>query len=382
MSIATRLEGKRMCICTGSGGVGKTTIAASIAIGLAARGQRVAVVTIDPARRLASALGIDELGNEPRIVGAQRFAAQGLDLRGELWAMTLDAKRTFDELIELLAPDAATRDAIFANRIYRELSSAVAGSQEFSAVAKLYELERSGRFDAIVLDTPPSRNALDFIEAPERLTGFVQGRALRILTAAPTGAAAAIAARGSGVVLAALRRITGVDLLADLGDFFRVIGTVVDGFAERAGAVTRMLSDPATTFLVVASPEPAPVEEAIFFRGRLAAAGMPFGGLIVNRVRVLARGAAAIDESALADDLGGDRALAARAAAALRDMRVIARRDAESVRRLSHELGDHHPTLIPQLAQEVSDTEGLLAMHRFLFATTRERPALLAQHAF
>ncbi len=186
MSVAKRMAGKRICICTGSGGVGKTTTAAAVAIGLAARGQRVAVVTIDPARRLASSLGLAELDNEPRRVEPAHFAGHGLELRGELWAMMLDAKRTFDELIELLAPNAATHEAILANRIYQELSSAVAGSQEFSAVAKLYELDASGRFDAIVLDTPPSRNALDFLDAPQRLTGFLEGRALKVLTA-PTG---------------------------------------------------------------------------------------------------------------------------------------------------------------------------------------------------
>ena len=282
------MAGKRICICTGSGGVGKTTTAAAVAMGLAARGQRVAVVTIDPARRLASSLGLEHLGNEPRLVDPAHFAGEGLELRGELWAMMLDAKRTFDELIELLAPDTATCEEILANRVYQELSSAVAGSQEFTAVAKLYELDASGRFDAIVLDTPPSRNALDFLDAPQRLTGFLEGRSLKILTA-PTGAAAAIAARGSGLVFSALRHVTGVDLLADLSAFFRVLSGVVDGFAERASAVSRLLADPATTFLIVASPEPAPVEEAIFFRHRLRDAGMPFGGLIVNRVRVLAR---------------------------------------------------------------------------------------------
>jgi anion-transporting ArsA/GET3 family ATPase len=188
MSIPERLAGKRICICTGSGGVGKTTTAAAIAIGLAARGQRVAVVTIDPARRLASALGLEQLGNEPRLVEPRRLARHDIAMRGELWAMMLDAKRTFDDLVELLAPDPITREEILANRVYQELSSAVAGSQEFTAVAKLYELEVSGRFDTIVLDTPPSRNALDFLDAPQRLTGFLEGRGLKALSA-PTGLA-------------------------------------------------------------------------------------------------------------------------------------------------------------------------------------------------
>jgi anion-transporting ArsA/GET3 family ATPase len=381
MSVAERMLGKRICICTGSGGVGKTTTAAAVAMGLAARGRRVAVVTIDPARRLAGSLGLEQLGNEPRLVDPAHFAGQGIDLRGELWAMMLDAKRTFDELIDLLAPDVATREAILANRIYQELSSAVAGSQEFTAVTKLYELDASGRFDAIVLDTPPSRNAIDFLDAPERLTGFLEGRALRLI-AAPTGAAAAIAARGSGVVFSALRRITGVDLLTDLGAFFRVLGGVVDGFAERASAVSRLLGDPATTFLIVTSPEPTSVEEAIFLRRRLSQAGMPFVGLVVNRVRVLARNPPTIEESALTANFGGDAELAARSVQALGDLRALARRDAASLRRLSVELDDEHPILVPQHARDVSDAAGLVAVQRFLFASRRERSALLAGEAF
>jgi anion-transporting ArsA/GET3 family ATPase len=380
MSVAELITGKRICICTGSGGVGKTTIAAAVAIGLAASGQRVAVVTIDPARRLASSLGLEHLGNEPRLVDPAHFAREGLEIRGELWAMMLDAKRTFDELIELLAPDTATCEEILANRVYQELSSAVAGSQEFTAVAKLYELDASGRFDTIVLDTPPSRNALDFLDAPQRLTGFLQGRHMKILTA-PTGAAAAIAARGSAVVFSALRHVTGVDLLADLSTFFGVLSGVVDGFAERANAVSRLLADPATTFLIVASPEPAPVEEAIFFRHRLRDAGMPFGGLIVNRMRVLARTSPMIDEAALTVDFGGDRDLALRSLRALGDLRALAHRDAASMQRLSVEV-DEHPLLVPQLDRDVHAIAGLVAVERFLFAAQPELAALLAQHAF
>ena len=381
MSVADRLAGKRICICTGSGGGGKTTTAAAVAIGLAASGQRVAVVTIDPARRLAGALGLEQLGNEPRMVKAGHFARHGVELRGELWAMMLDAKQTFDDLIEVLAPDAATRDEILANRIYQELSGAVAGSQEFTAVAKLYELDASGRFDTIVLDTPPSRNALDFLDAPQRLTGFLEGRALKVLTA-PTGAVARIAARGSGIVLSALRHVTGVDLLADLSAFFLVLSGVVDGFAERARAVDQLLGDPGTTFLIITSPEPAPVEEAIFFRRRLADAGMPFGGLIVNRTRLLAPTEPTIDEAALTADLGGDAELAARSLQTLRDLRALACRDAVSLRRLAAELDDEHPILVPQLDREISDAAGLVIVQRFLFAQPRETAALLSAQAF
>jgi anion-transporting ArsA/GET3 family ATPase len=381
MSVAERMVGKRICICAGSGGVGKTTTAAAVALGLAAHGRRVAVVTIDPARRLADSLGLEQLGNEPRLVAPDHFAGEGIEMQGELWAMMLDAKRTFDELIELLAPDPGTREAILANRIYQELSSAVAGSQEFTAVAKLYELDASGRFDAIVLDTPPSRNAMDFLDAPGRLTGFLEGRALKVITA-PTGAAAAIAARGSGLVFSALRRITGVDLLTDLGAFFGVLGSVVDGFAERASAVSRLLADDATTFLIVTSPEPTPVDEAIFLRRRLGEAGMPFGGLIVNRARLLAPTTPTIDESALTADFDGDGRLAARTMEALRDLRALARRDAASLRRLSAEFDGERPILVPQFDHDVSDVAGIAAVQRFLFAPHRERLKMLAAGAF
>jgi anion-transporting ArsA/GET3 family ATPase len=381
MSVAQRMLDRRICICTGSGGVGKTTTAAAVALGLAAEGRRVAVVTIDPARRLADSLGLEQLGNEPRLVEPDHFAGQGIEMRGELWAMMLDAKRTFDELIDVLAPDVTTREAILANRIYQELSSAVAGSQEFTAVAKLYELDASGRFDAIVLDTPPSRNAMDFLDAPDRLTGFLEGRALKVITA-PTGAAAVIAARGSGMVFSTLRRITGVDLLGDLSAFFRVLGGVVDGFAERANAVSRLLGDPATTFLIVTSPEPASVEEAIFLRRRLGQAGMPVGGLIVNRVRVLARNPPPVDESALTAELDGDDRLAARSVRALGDLRALAGRDAAGLRRLSTEFPGERPILVPQLEGDVSGVAGLVAVQRFLFASRRERSALLSERAF
>src|ERR687894_1774332 len=251
--IAERLEGKRVVICAGSGGVGKTTTSAALAMGLAAAGQRVAVVTIDPAKRLADSLGLEELGNEPRLVDPKRFKGHGIEMQGELWAMMLDAKRTFDELIGRLAPDEKTRDEILANRIYQELSAAVAGSQEFSAIAKLYDLHRSGRFDVLVLDTPPSRNALDFLDAPDRLTGFLEGRALKVFLA-PTGIAAKVLGRGTSVVFGVLRRVTGVDLLRDLSVFFRALGGMIDGFVTRARRVSALLSDPGTTFLIITSP--------------------------------------------------------------------------------------------------------------------------------
>ena len=267
--------------------------------------------------------------------------------------MMLDAKRTFDELIEHLAPDEQTRDEVLANRIYQQLSSAVAGSQEFTAIAKLYELDRDGDYDVLVLDTPPSRNALDFLDAPGRLTGFFQGRAIRVFLR-PAGFSGRILGRGTGVVFGVLQRVTGVDLLRDLSVFFRSLGGMIDGFTERAKRVGALLEDPATTFLIVTAPRHDPVEEAIFFHRKLREAGMPFGGLVVNRVHQPP------DEGlppAVAGDLGP--ALAERVTVATRELAALAARDAANVQRLRDELADPPTILVPELDEDVHDLEGL-----------------------
>jgi anion-transporting ArsA/GET3 family ATPase len=365
MSIAPRLDGKRVVICAGSGGVGKTTTSAALAMGLAAAGNKVAVVTIDPAKRLADSLGLEDLDNEPRRVDPARFAGHGIEMEGELWAMMLDAKRTFDDLIARLAPDAKSRDEVLANRIYQELSSAVAGSQEFTAIAKLYDLDRSGEFDVLVLDTPPSRNALDFLDAPDRLTGFLEGRALKVFLA-PTGLAARVMGRGTSVVFGVLRRVTGVDLLQDLSVFFRALGGLIEGFRERAAGVKTLLADPATTFLIVTSPEREPVEEAIFFRGKLREASMPFGGLIVNRVQLdLVDG----DPDAAVAELDGalPAELQAKVAQTLAELQVLAARDRASLERLMDELDESDPVVIPLLEGDVHDVDGLVLVHDHLF---------------
>jgi anion-transporting ArsA/GET3 family ATPase len=342
--LTSLLDGKRIVICAGSGGVGKTTTAAAVALGMAERGLRVAVVTIDPARRLANSLGLEELGNEPHRID--------VDVSGELWAMMLDSKRTFDELIERLAPDARTRDEVLANRIYQQLSSAVAGSQEFTAIAKLYELDQEGGFDLLVLDTPPSRNALDFLDAPGRLTRFFQGRALRLFLRPGR-----LLGRGTGLVFSVLQRVTGVDLLRDLSTFFRSIGGMIDGFTERARRVGALLEDPATTFLIVTAPRHDPVEEAIFFHRKLREAGMPFGGLVVNRLHVAPAGE-------VPAELGG--ALGSRVASALDDLAALAEREAASVELLRSELGSVM-VVVPEFADDVHDIEGLERMREHLF---------------
>jgi anion-transporting ArsA/GET3 family ATPase len=364
--LAERLTGRDVCVLAGPGGVGKTTTAAALALGLARRGQRVVVVTIDPAKRLAGALGVTGLDNEPQRVDPELLAAHGVEPPGELWATMLDAKVTFDALITRLAPDERAREEALSNRIYQEVSSSVAGTQEFSAIAKLFELHREGRFDTIVLDTPPSRNALDFLDAPSRMTRFLEGRALKMFLV-PSGLAARVMGRGTGLVLSMFSRFTGVDLLSDLSAFFGSLAGMVDGFRERARAVEELLRDPATAFLLVTSPEPEQTRETIFFAEQLASAGMGRAAVIVNRVHRdgLAGHSAQEVQALLASELG--ERLAARVANNLADFDVLVSRDRACVERLERTLDDSEPILIPHLDEDVHDLAGLdrIAAHLF-----------------
>jgi anion-transporting ArsA/GET3 family ATPase len=362
-----RLAGKHVCICLGSGGVGKTTTSAALALGLAARGQKVAVVTIDPAARLASALGLQRLSGEPRLIEPSLLAEQGIDCKGELWAMMLDSKGTFDEIVARLAPNEREREQILANPIYRELSSAVAGSQELSAMAKLYELRHERDFDVIVLDTPPSRNAVDFLETPTRLLGFLEGRALKVFLS-PGGLAARVFGRSTGIVFAIFARVTGVDMLSDLSTFFRSLSGILEGFGEVTKGVAELLRDPTTTFLVVTSPEPEPAREAEFLAERLAQRDMSRGGLIVNRVHFDGLGDSSVEqvEALLAPDLG--EPLARRVAGNLADFDVLVQRDRDTVARLSRELGERTPILVPHLDEDIRDVAGLARLAEHLFS--------------
>jgi anion-transporting ArsA/GET3 family ATPase len=350
------LERKEVCICAGSGGVGKTTTSAGIALGMAARGKKVAVLTIDPARRLANALGLPELGNEERRVE--------VDLPGELWAMMLDAKRTFDELIEWHAPDEATRQAVLGNRIYQELSSAVAGSQEYMAMEKLHELHLDGRYDLLVLDTPPTRNALDFLDAPQRLSAFIDSRALSFFLA-PSRFGLKVLGRGTGVIFSVMQRATGIDLLKDLGDFFSSFGGMTEGFRERAERVNRLLSDHRSAFVLVTSPRRDSIEEARFFRRRLAENDFPFAGAVANRVHVGAANGAADGE--LQKLVGAE--LARKVTDAAQAEAGLAERDRQNLDDLRRRLGRKPMIEVPLLAGDIHDLDGLQRMGEHLFAS-------------
>jgi anion-transporting ArsA/GET3 family ATPase len=361
-SLLEELSVARTVVCTGAGGVGKTTVAATVALGLAAGGRRVALVTIDPARRLAEALGLDDLGNDPQPVDLTAFAPSGLAAEGELSAMMLNVKRTFDELVTRLAPDRSTQEQILANPIYKQISSAVAGSQEYTAMAKLFDLRRQPDYDVIVLDTPPSRNAVDFLLAPRRLSSFLGGRALNMLVK-PTG----LAMRMTGLVFAGLRRIVGVAMLDDLTSFFGLMGVLLDGFRERADEIESLLADPATAFLIVSSPEPEPVEEAIYLGGELAHLGLRGAGVVVNRMHPFdpegsnVKGTAARLAPMLGDELAAD------VATVHSQLQVMARRERDSVARLQAGLGQPSSFSLMDRGADVHDVAGLIALHGELF---------------
>jgi anion-transporting ArsA/GET3 family ATPase len=376
------LAGKRICICAGSGGVGKTTTSAAIAMGMAARGLKVCVLTIDPAKRLADSLGLRQLGNEAKRVDPELFERHGIEMEGELWAMMLDAKATFDELVARQAPDEESRDRVLGNRIYQQISNALAGSQEYMAMEKLFELHTGGRFDLLVLDTPPTRNALDFLDAPRRLTQFIEGRSLRVFMK-PTGLAARVAGRGASVALSVLKRIVGFDLLADLAEFFNAFSGMVDGFQERAKRVNDLLADPSTSFLVVCGPQGEPIDEAVYFHRKLVEAKLPFGGVIVNKVHYPAerlRGDGTDLPAALAERLGGEE-LAQRVVENFADYQALAERDARNIDRLAAELRTKGTIRVPYLDEDVHDLAGLGEIDRYLFATSEQRIELASGRA-
>jgi len=271
----------RVVICCGSGGVGKTTVSAALAIRLAREGHRVAVLTIDPARRLADSLGIGELGNTARRVPLERVDPS---CTGSLDAMMLDAKATFDELIRRVAPSPAAAERILANRYYRFASQRLGGSHEYMAMEKLLDLWQTGPYDVIVLDTPPTRHALDFLQAPDRMAGLFDQGVMRWLVMPATQGGWRALELGSEVVARVLKRILGRGTIGEIAEFFEDFRDLWDGFTERSKRVNALLGDPATRFMLVTSPAEAAQTEALYFLEVLRERGLPFGGFVLNRV--------------------------------------------------------------------------------------------------
>ncbi|WP_406458354.1 ArsA family ATPase [Streptomyces sp. NBC_01622] len=304
----------RIVVCCGSGGVGKTTTAAALGLRAAERGRRVVVLTIDPARRLAQSMGIDSLDNTPRRV-------KDVDGDGELHAMMLDMKRTFDEIVEAHA-DRERAAAILNNPFYQSLSAGFAGTQEYMAMEKLGQLRAQHDWDLIVVDTPPSRSALDFLDAPKRLGSFLDGKLIRLLTApAKLGGRAGMKFLnvGMSMMTGTLGKLLGGQLLKDIQTFIAAMDTTFGGFRTRADATYKLLQAPGTAFLVVAAPERDALREAAYFVERLAAEDMPLAGLVLNRVhgsgaaRLSAERALAaaenLEESRIVDQVGGKAGL-------------------------------------------------------------------------
>ena len=350
-------RGTRIVVCCGSGGVGKTTTAAALALRAAERGRRVVVLTVDPARRLAQSMGLTELDNTPRLVSGTKGS-------GELHAMMLDMKRTFDEIIEAHADPERARQ-ILTNPFYQSLSSSFSGTQEYMAMEKLGQLRRSDEWDLIIVDTPPSRSALDFLDAPERLGRFLDGRLIRILMApARAGGRSAfkLLNAGFGFLAGALTKVLGAQVLKDIQTFVSALDAVFGGFRQRAEQTYRLLQAPGTAFLVVAAPERDAMREASYFVERLAEERMPLAGLVVNRVhRSPAAALSAARSAAAAEDLEarGEHELTA---AVLRlhagRMQLAAREHREQEHFISA-----HPTVpiaqVPAMPEDVHDLAGL-----------------------
>jgi anion-transporting ArsA/GET3 family ATPase len=349
-------EATRIVVTCGSGGVGKTTTAAAMAMRAAEAGRRTVVLTIDPARRLAQSMGLTELDNTPRRV-------KGVE--GELFAMMLDMKRTFDDVVSAHStPDRA--EQIFANPFYQALSSSFAGTQEYMAMEKLSQLAESGEWELIVVDTPPSRSALDFLDAPQRLGRFLDGRMIRMLVApAKAGGRASIklVTVGLTVFSKVLSKILGGDLLQDVSSFVAALETMFGGFRQRAEQTYQLLKAPGTAFVVVAAPEPDALREASYFVERLSRDDMPLAGLVVNRLHRAVPGLTARRAEAAADALaekaGSDLALAEAALRVHVETALTADHDARMARRFAAAHPDVATVAVPALPADVHDLDGL-----------------------
>jgi anion-transporting ArsA/GET3 family ATPase len=335
------LTESEILVCCGSGGVGKTTTAAALALRAAELGRRTVVLTIDPARRLAQSMGLSELDNTPRqVLGADESAG------GELHAMMLDMKRTFDEIV-LTHADGEKAEQILANPFYVAMSSSFSGTQEYMAMEKLGQLKASGTWDLIIVDTPPTRSALDFLDAPRRMATFLDGRLLRLLVApAKVGGRAyvKVLAAGMNVFAGVLTKVLGGQLLRDLSTFVAALETTFGGFRQRAERTYNLLQQPGTAFVVVAAPEKDALREAAYFADRLAAESMPLAGLVLNRVH-----------GTHAPSLGSERSLAA--AEQLEAGEDAADRTAAGVLRL-------HAERIALADRERRLRDGFMASHR------------------
>ena len=351
MSLTALARDGAIVICCGSGGVGKTTTAAAIAIEGARLGRRACVVTIDPAKRLADALGLDALTNRPgRIEGTWP---------GALSALMLDTKSTFDDLVTRYASSPAQADAILGNRLYRNISGALSGTQEYMAMEKLYELQESGEFDLIVVDTPPTRNALDFLDAPRRLTRFLDNRIFRLLVM-PTRAYLKAVGFATQTFLRTVSKVVGGEVVNDAVAFFRAFEGMEEGFRQRAARVLALLNDPATRFVIVTSPRADAVAEAEFFARKLGESDIGVDAIVVNRVHP----SFAVRDERLAELAS---TTAAPFAETVYEFNAVAGEERAHISALTASAGDAAVAHVPFLAGDVHDLAGLEQLGDYLF---------------
>ncbi len=369
------IEGREVVCCVGSGGVGKTTTAAALALKAAVEGKRALVLTIDPARRLANSLGLKHLGNQETRIDATHFADAHISPRGEMWAMMLDLKRTWDELVRRDARTSQQADAILQNKLYQTLSTVMAGSLEYMAMEKVYELYSSGRFDVIVLDTPPTSNALDFLHAPDRILDVIDNNAMRLVLGPMLKAGKIgfrLLAAPSSLVLRTLARFTGSDFLRDLAAFMMAFEGMYEGFKEHAAKVKELLASSRTGFVLVTSPNPLTTQEALFFHRALEADGIQTAAVVVNRVQRDPRrhggpdNLPALQEALRLSQIKDDRNLSDRLCQTLTEQAILADLDRREVDRLRDTLRGVPLFTVPRLRKDVHDLAGLWQIGEYL----------------
>lgn len=349
-------------ICVGPGGVGKTTVSAALAMRGAIAGRRACVVTIDPARRLADALGVRQLGNDPHLVVAP---AAGPSWPGELWAVMLDAQSTFDHLVGRYATSADQAEAILSNPVYRNVSGALSGTQEYMAVEKLYELQESGRWDLIVVDTPPARHALDFMEAPRHLIRLLDNRVFRLLMV-PTRVGLRALEMGAQLALRTLAKVAGGQVVADTVEFFTQFEGMEEGFRLRASRADELLHSERTEFTLVCSPRRDTVDEGLYLGAQLSKEGFAASSVVVNRSYP--------QYEPLPEEMGARLVTAGGPIAALVEnlaqLSLLGAKEEEQVARVSEAFPEANLHRVPFLAREVADLEALYEVAGYLSLDT------------
>jgi len=369
------IDSKRIIVCVGPGGVGKTTTSAAIALRAAEMGRRTLVLTVDPAHRLANSLGLEKFDSLEQEISAERFADAAIPYAAPLFAMMLDTKRTFDDIVERYAPNQETRDRILQSPFYEQASTRLSGSQEYMAMEKLYELHDEGRYDLIVLDTPPTVHALDFLDAPNRLEDFMSQNtdSVRSRSARALGRIGLGFLRANSVILRGVSKFLGADVFVDILDFLSDFRSMYSGFKNRAASVKDLMRSDAISFIVLTGPERASLNEGLFFQSRLAEESMPFGSFVVNRVRQPFATVSENDLAAFRHDLLNHADLQSLPAAERQVLadellknyeryHTLAARDAAEIARVREALPGLTVREIPDFEEDIHDLVGL---HRY-----------------